>query len=173
VDAAFCGKQKLQQATRATINLKFQHRADPGAGQAPRKHRIYFHSRRVERFFSDEMRTSGDFMRNEKPKPVQSATALPSATRSGYVEGSLSQFFLKVCSFDFVRNVVEVEVDCQRRTTPEGLREDRNKRRRSQTAGRPSGIKLTGGSQPTDRARLVEGAKRSLLCSQPHEYHSR
>jgi hypothetical protein len=141
-----CNERQEQRST-----LSFSTAQNTGAGQAPRKHRIYFHSRRVERFFSDEMRTSGDFMRNEKPKPVQSATALPSATRSGYVEGSLSQFFLKVCSFDFVRNVVEVEVDCQRRTTPEGLREDRNKRRRE------SDCRQNEHSQPTDRSRLVEG----------------
>jgi hypothetical protein len=128
LDVASCGKHKLQEAKGATINHLF-HPVCRGAGPGCSTGLLYAHSRRVERFFTEEMRTSGDFMRKETPKPEQRATAPPSATRRGYVEGSLSQFFLKVCSLDLVRNVVEIEDDCQRRATPAGLRQDRNKRK--------------------------------------------
>jgi hypothetical protein len=71
---------------------------------------------------ADEMRTSGDLMRKEIPNPVHRHTAPPKAARRGYVDGSLSQFFLIVSSLALVRKVVETGDDCQRRANA-GLRE--------------------------------------------------
>ena len=68
----------------------------------------YCHSRMVDRFLRELRRTSGDFIRKEIPKPVQRAMAPPNAAKSGYVDGSLSQAFLKVRSLPNVRKVVEM-----------------------------------------------------------------